>query len=137
MGNLFTLFIINKVMMFLKPDSVNVECYQLSQVNQTYGDDYIFNIKNVMGESVVWFIGVNTSTSKERYDRYEIELVDAGSVDPSQARISLNRGQYTYEIYKYNGGSIDEMGAEGDVLETGKVVVDIESKNNYTTNIYE
>jgi len=134
---LFTLFLIVEVMMFLIPDSVNVECFQVSQVNKTFGDDYIFNIKNVQGESVVWFIGTNTSTSKERYDRYNIELVDTGSVDTSNAQIHLNRGQYTYDIYKYNGGAIDENGAEGEVLETGKVVVDLEPKNNYTTtNIY-
>ena len=125
-------------MMFLIPNSVNVEVLQLSQVNQDYSIDFIFLIEDTQLNEVVWFLASNTSTARERYDRFDIELVASGSEDPTNGQIYLNRGQYTYKVWEYNGGAIDDTGTTGEILETGKVVVDLEEKTNYTTtNIYE
>lgn len=122
-------------MMFLVPDSVNVEVLELSQVNQAYSIDFIFQILDVQQNSVVWFLAANTSTARARYDRFNIELNTV--TDPANGVIDLERGQYTYKVWEYNGGAIDETGTTGDVLATGKVVVDFEPKNNYdTSNIY-
>lgn len=125
-------------MMFLIPNSVNVECFQLSQVEQNYSIDFIFLVEDTQLNEVVWFLAANTSTSRQRYDRFEIELVSEGFENPSVGQIFLPRGQFTYKVWEYNGGAIDQTGTTGDILEQGKVVVDIESKDNYTTNnIYE
>lgn len=125
-------------MMFLIPNSVNVECFQLSQVEQNYSIDFIFLVEDTQLNEVVWFLAANTSTSRQRYDRFNIELVASGLENPSLGQIHLDRGQFTYKVWEYNGGAIDQTGTTGEMLETGKIVVDIESKDNYTTsNIYE
>lgn len=121
-------------MIFLEPNTVNVEIFELSQIKQNYSDDFIFKVKNEQNEVLFWFTGTNTSVARERYDRFNIEMVNEGDEDYANAKIFLNRGQFTFEAYKYNGGPLDENGVDGDLLETGKIVVAFEEKGNYQTN---
>jgi hypothetical protein len=113
-------------------DSVNAIVHASQLFDDNIARDFIFLVKDTKTlEEITWFKNTNLSNTK-RYDEYEITL--SATTDVENGIIDLERGQYTFEVYWQTGSTLALSATTGTVLETGKMVVEFEPKNNYTTN---
>lgn len=138
-------------MIIVEPNSENIRTFRLSNVIGDNNAVFLFEILDIEFNQVKLFTGVNTSTYRSRYDRFNIEMVNSvADEDLFNSKIYLPRGQYRYNVYVFdedyvvNGyvdplyftSGLDLQYTTGKIIETDQFRVKLEEPINYNTQNY-
>lgn len=136
-------------MIYLIKDKINPVVLTLSELSQVTNPHYLFEFiyeANLTPEPI-YFTTTDESLAINRYNLFNIEESSTGSTSGgTSVAISLMSGQYTYNIYESSASTLSVSATTGNVIETGRMVVDdltgqyinqiIPNQNNTSNNIY-
>jgi len=84
---------------------------------------YLFEFKNLQTNTSIYFISIDTSTAKNRYNKFVIQETD-GAENLLNSIITLSlEGQYSYVIREQASTTNLDPSLSGAIVETGKVTL--------------
>lgn len=86
---------------------------------------YLFEFIGQDTNTSIAFLATDTTWYRGRFNKFNIELVDAVDQDLTQAKINLSGGRYKYNIYQQNSSSNLIPASALGIVETGFVQVNI------------
>jgi hypothetical protein len=86
---------------------------------------YLFEFIGQDTNTAITFLATDTTWNRCRFNKFNIELVDAVDQDLTQAKINLSGGRYKYNIYQQNSSSNLVPALALGIVEKGFVDVNI------------
>lgn len=117
-------------MIYLEKDSSNIVILELTSVSTLISPYYTFElISEIDRNDVTYLTSEDLSTYRCRYNRFDI--VEAGPTysNPELGIVNLISGSYQYNIYESTIPTIIISETTGDIISTGKVIVEGEDTN--------
>lgn len=111
-------------MILLNQDTVNTAVFTLSELTTISNPYYLFEFISENTNVSKIFTGVDTSTNKDLYNQFSIELT-SGAENLKNSIMQLPvKGYYTYNVYSMvTEGNLD-INNITELVESGKVYVD-------------
>jgi hypothetical protein len=114
----------------------------LSETSTLVDPFYLFEfIPEFSQSNSIFFTTSDLSPSTFRYNLFDIELSSTGSTSGgTNVALNIVPGQYKYKIYESTGQTLSISATTGNVVESGRMVVDIPVQSSYThliNNIYD
>lgn len=106
-------------MIFIRIDNEKPCIFRLSNLVGNNSADFLIELQDTNKETVKLFTAPNTSIDRDRYDRFNLTIVsDVNNEDLNNGKIFLPYGTYRYNAYVYNGGGLDLVNTDGDIIDT-------------------
>jgi hypothetical protein len=127
-------------MIYLERNTINKVVLTLSETSTLVNPYYLFQfIPEFTEKDSILFTTDDLSPATFRYNLFDIELSSTGSTSGgTNVALNLVPGQYQYKVYESTGQTLTISATTGNVVESGRMVVDIPVQNSYqTNNIYD
>jgi len=127
-------------MIYLERNTINKVVLTLSETSTLVNPYYLFQfIPEFTEKDSILFTTDDLSPATFRYNLFDIELSSTGSTSGgTSVALNLVPGQYQYKVYESTGQTLTISATTGNVVESGRMVVDIPVQNSYqTNNIYD
>ena len=127
-------------MIYLERNTINKVVLTLSETSTLVDPYYLFEFIPEFSESnSIFFTTDDLSVATFRYNLFDIELSSTGSTSGgTSVALNLVPGQYKYKVYEGTGQTLSISATTGNVVETGRMIVDIPVQTSYqTNNIYD
>ena len=127
-------------MIYLERNTINKVVLTLSETSTLVSPYYLFQfIPEFTEKDSILFTTDDLSPATFRYNLFDIELSSTGSTSGgTNVALNLVPGQYQYKVYESTGQTLTISATTGNVVESGRMVVDIPVQNSYqTNNIYD
>lgn len=123
-------------MIYLKNNIVNTVVLTLTETSTLSNPFYLFEFIPEFSESdSIFFTTSDLSPATFRYNEFDIELNLTGSTTGgTSVALNLVSGQYEYKVYESTGQTLSISATTGNVVESGRMVVDIPFQNSLQTN---
>lgn len=93
--------------------------FRLSNLVGNNSVDFLIELQDINKKMVKLFTAPNTSLDRDRYDRFNLTIVsDVNDEDLNNGKIHLPYGTYRYNAYVYNGGGLDLVNTDGEIIDT-------------------
>ena len=110
-------------MILLDQDTINQSVFTLSELTTIENPYYLFEFISDDSNDSVIFTGVDVSTNKSRYNKFEIELTSS-TEDLLNSVIKLPlKGFYKYNVYSQVSATNLDLANVTKLVETGKAYV--------------
>ena len=109
----------------------NVVCLTLTESTTISNPIYLFEFVNDLTQEVICFISSDTSNFKERFNQFNIQLVNKQNENLLTGLIYLkDKGYYSYSVYQQNSSlNLNPDNALG-LVEVGKVFYNFNEDNS-------
>jgi hypothetical protein len=129
-------------MIYLERNIINRVVLTLSETSTLVSPFYLFEfIPEFSQSNSIFFTTSDLSPSTFRYNLFDIKLSSTGSTSGgTNVALNLVPGQYQYKVYESTGQTLSISATTGNVVESGRMVVDIPVQSSYThliNNIYD
>jgi hypothetical protein len=129
-------------MIYLERNIVNRVVLTLSETSTLVDPYYLFEfIPEFSQSSSIFFTTDDLSPATFRYNLFDIELSSTGSTSGgTNVALNIVPGQYQYKVYEGTGQTLSISATTGNVVESGRMIVDIPVQSSYThliNNIYD
>lgn len=131
-------------MIYLEKNTINKFVLTLTESSKLMNPFYLFEFKadfNPIKEPI-YFSTPDESLSTCRYNLFRLEESDSGSITGgTSVALSLEAGQYTYNVYEATASTLSVSATTGTIIETGRMTTAFTGStqqiiNNFNNNIY-
>lgn len=125
-------------MIFIKKNQSNKLILSLTESSRLTNPYYLFVFENEFNLNVepIYWTTDDTSNHPNRYNEFELNENTSGSTTGGiSTDLSLISGQYKYVVYESEEQTLDVLETTQRIIESGRMVVEIDYTTTQTNNI--